>query len=710
VFALIQKEHMKAPVSVSIALGDKTIILETGLLAQQAKGATTVRLGDTVVLMTACASESPREGIDYFPLQVEYRERFCAAGKFPGGFFKRESRPSENEILAARFTDRPIRPLFSENYRNDVQIVGTLLSADGENAADILSILGGSTALMLSDLPFHGPIAGVRVGRVNGKFIINPTVLEREQSDLDLVYASNRNTPTMIEGDAKEISEADLVAAMRFAHEACVKLIDAQLELRRLAGLGDKVIVEPPTDHRMLNAARSIAGAELSAAYLIAGKQERRNGVSKIQESLKAKLTEQFPSITKEQFRATFDELGIEVVRVNVLEHGKRIDGRGADELRPLYAKVGLLPRVHGSAFFGRGETHALGTVTLGTSGDAQDVDAITGGPTSKPFMLHYNFPPYSVGETGRFGSPGRREIGHGNLAERSLAEVVPKDYPYTIRLVSDIMGSNGSSSMASICVGTLAMMDAGIPITRPVAGISCGLFTAPGKAKMVVDILGDEDHCGDMDFKVGGTRQGITGFQLDLKIRGLEWNLVEEAFAKCRDARMKILDYMESVIAKPREELSPYAPRITQVSIPVDKIGELIGPGGKNIRRIVELSGAQIDISDDGTVKVFSAKEEGMKLALQEITMITAEPEEGALYDGIVTGITKFGCFVEIFPGRDGLVHISELADCHVRSVEDVCKVGDQMWVKCIGIDEKGRVKLSRRAAMAEKDASEVK
>ena len=699
---------MKEPVSVSVAIGDnKTIILETGLLAQQAKGATTVRLGDTVILSTACASESPREGIDYFPLQVEYRERFCAAGKFPGGFFKRESRPSENEILAARFTDRPIRPLFAESYRNDVQIVGTLLSADGENAADILSIVGGSTALMLSDLPFHGPIAGVRVGRVNGKFIVNPTVKEREASDLDLVYAGNRNTPTMIEGDAKEISEADLVAAMRFAHEACVKLCDAQIELRRKAGLGDKVVTEAPADTTLIDAARTLAGAGLAEAYLIAGKLERRAAVGKIQESLKAKLAEKVPTMTKEQFRATFDELSIEVVRANVLERGKRIDGRGADEIRPLAAKVGLLPRVHGSAFFGRGETHALGTVTLGTSGDAQDMDAITGGPTSKSFMLHYNFPPYSVGETGRFGSPGRREIGHGNLAERSLAEVMPKDYPYTVRLLSDIMGSNGSSSMASICVGTLALMDAGVPIIRPVAGISCGLFTAPGKAKTVVDILGDEDHCGDMDFKVGGTREGITGFQLDLTLRGLEWTIVEEAFAKCRAARMKILDYMESVIAKPREELSPYAPRITVVTIPVDKIGELIGPGGKNIRRIVELSGAQIDINDDGTVKVFSSKEEGMTLALREINMITAEPEEGALYDGVVTGITKFGCFVEIFPGRDGLVHISELADFHVRNVEDVCKVGDQMWVKCIGIDEKGRVKLSRRAAMAEKDAT---
>ncbi len=697
---------MKEPVSVSVALGDKTIIIESGLLAPQTKGSATVRLGDTMILSTACASDSPREGIDYFPLQVEYRERFSAAGKFPGGFFKREGRPSENETLAARFTDRPIRPLFAESYRNDVQIVGTLLSADGVNAADILSIVGASTALTISDLPYHGPVAGVRVGRVNGCFVANPTVEERAASDLDLIYASNRNTPVMIEGDAKEISEADLVAAMRFAHEQCVKLIDAQLELRRKMGLGEKVITEPAPDMTLLNAAREIAGTALSEAFLIAGKLDRRNKVGAIEADLKAKMQEKFPEMTREQFRAMFDELTIAVVRENVLERGKRIDGRGFNDIRPLGGKVGLIPRVHGSAFFARGETHALGTITLGTNSDAQDMDAITGGPTSKSFMLHYNFPPYSVGETGRFGSPGRREIGHGNLAERSLAEVMPRDYPYTVRVVSDIMSSNGSSSMASVCVGTLALMDAGVPITRPVAGISCGLFTAPGKAVTVVDILGDEDHCGDMDFKVAGTRTGITGFQLDLKIRGLEWNIVEEAFEKCRAARMKILDYMESLIAAPRAELSPYAPRITELKIPVDKIGELIGPGGKNIRRITEISGTKIDIDDSGTVKIFSTQAAGMEIAVREVSLITAEPEEGAIYNGTVTGITKFGCFVEIFPGRDGLVHISELADFHVRTVEDVCKVGDQMWVKCIGVDEKGRIKLSRRAAMAEKDA----
>ena len=696
---------MNVPVSVQVQVGDKLLTIETGLLAPQANGAVTVRQGDTILLSTATATSSPREGIDYFPLQVEYREKFSAAGKFPGGFFKREGRPSEKEILTARFTDRPIRALFADGYRNDVQIVNTLLSADGENDCDSLSILAASAALTLSDLPFMGPIGGLRVGRIAGKFVANPTIKESEESDLDLIYAGNAETPVMIEGGGDELQEADLVAAMQFAHAECRKMIAAQLELRRKLGLPDKVVVDPPADHALLDAAREIAGAALRQAYLIPGKLARREAVAKASQDLKAKLLEKFPAMTSEQYRATSDELGIECVRRNVLESGKRIDGRSFDAVRPLQGKVGVLPRVHGSAFFGRGETQALGTVTLGTSGDAQDMDAIAGGATSKSFMLHYNFPPYSVGETGRMGSPGRREIGHGALAERSLERIMPKDYPYTVRLVSDVMSSNGSTSMASICVGTLALMDAGIPIQKPVAGISCGLFTGSGKTSVVVDILGDEDHCGDMDFKVAGTRDGITGFQLDLKIRGLPWAVVTEAFEKCRTARLHILDYMQTVIAAPRAEMSQYAPRIETLKIPADKIGELIGPGGKNIRRITEVSGTQIDIEDDGTVKVFSASAEGLKIAVREISMITAEPEEGAIYNGTVVGITKFGCFVEIFPGRDGLVHISELADCHVRTVEDVCKVGDQMWVKCIGVDEKGRVKLSRRQAMADRD-----
>ena len=696
---------MKNAVTVTTDLAGKSLTLECGVLAQQAAGSVTARIEETV-LFSAVTTAAPREGIDYFPMQVEYREKFYAAGRFPGGFFKREARPSEKEILTARLTDRPIRPLFPDEFRNDVQINNMLLSADGENDPDMLSIVASSAALTMSELPFLGPIAGVRVGRVDGTFVINPTHEERERSDLDLIYCSNRDLPMMIEGDAQEISEADMVAAMRFGHEACVKLIDAQLELRRKAGLPDKTIAVKGVGGPLMDAARAAGGAKLSDALQIAGKLERQERVGMVMAELKAALLETFPEMTDEEFRVVSDELEIEIVRRNVLEHGKRIDGRAFDELRELTAEVGVLPRPHGSALFSRGETQALGTVTLGTKSDTQSLDAIGGGEEEKKFMMHYNFPPYSVGETGRLGGPGRREIGHGGLAERSLRPVVPmEEFPYTIRLVSDIMGSNGSSSMASVCVGSLALMDAGVPISRPVAGISIGLFSGEDKAELVTDIIGAEDHCGDMDFKVAGTRNGITGFQVDLKIPGLAWNLVEGAFEQARVARGRILDYMESVIAEPRSDLSPYAPRIRQIQIPPDKIGDLIGPGGKNIRRITDLSGAQIDIEDDGTVSIFATSAESMDLAEREVGLITAEVEEGKTYQGTVVAVKEFGAFVEVLPGKDGLVHISEMADRRIESVADICQVGDQMWVKCIGIDERGRVRLSRREAMREMD-----
>jgi len=698
---------MKNAQSVSIDVGGKTITIEAGVLAQQAAGAVTVRIGDTVLFSAVTCSSAPREGIDYFPLQVEYREKFYAAGRFPGGFFKREARPGEKEILTARFTDRPIRPLFPPDYHNDVQINNMLLSADGQNDSDALSILASSAALVLSEIPFMGPIAGVRVGRVDGQFVINPTHTEREESDLDLIYASTRDLPLMIEGGGEEIQEDDLVAAMKFAHEACARLVDAQIELRKQLGLPDKTVELKESDTSLLDAARDAAGPELSDALLISGKLERHDAVNDIKDSLNEKLLETFPEMTAEDFRAMFDELEIEIVRANVLVHGKRIDGRGFDDLRELTGDIGVLPRTHGSALFNRGETQALGTVTLGTKSDKQNLDAITGGTSEKSFMLHYNFPPYSVGECGRLGFTGRREIGHGALAERSLIEVIPEDYPYTVRLVSDIMGSNGSSSMASICVGTLAMMDAGVKITSPVAGISIGLFSDEDKAELVTDILGAEDHCGDMDFKVAGTRKGITGFQVDLKIPGLSWDLVAGAFAKARDARMRILEFMKGVIAEPRSELSEHAPRITEIKIDPEKIGMLIGPGGKVIRGITELSGAQIDIDEDGTVSIFATTGESMAIATREVEGIMAEPEEGVTYEGKVTGVKEFGAFVEILPGKDGLVHISELADCRVESVDDICKVGDPMTVKCIGIDDRGRIKLSRRAAMRDKDRS---
>ncbi|MCK5850156.1 MAG: polyribonucleotide nucleotidyltransferase [Kiritimatiellae bacterium] len=699
---------MENTTSVTVNVDGKDITIEAGLLAQQAAGSVTVKMGDTILFSAVTCSNSPREGIDYFPLQVEYREKFYAAGRFPGGFFKREARPAEKEILTSRITDRPIRALFPESYHNDVQINNMLLSADGENDSDMLSIVASSAALTISDLPFMGPIAGVRVGRVDGKFIINPTHEERAKSDIDLVYAGTSDLPQMIEGSSSEVPEADLVAAMRVGQEACEKLIAAQLELRSKLGLADKVIEEPEEDTTWISAAREISGQELAEVMLIPGKAEREARLNKAREVLNEKMLERFEDMTAEQFRATFDVLEIETVRNNLLEKGKRVDGRSNNTLRQLVAQVAPMPRAHGSAIFSRGETQSLGIVTLGTKSDKQNLDAVTGGETEKKFMLHYNFPPYCVGECGRLGFTGRREIGHGALAERSLLEVIPEDYPYTIRLVSDIMGSNGSSSMASICVGTLAMMDAGIPITGPVAGISIGLFSDGDKDELVTDILGVEDHCGDMDFKVAGTRKGVTGFQVDLKIRGLKWDIVEGAFEQARVTRGEILDYMESVIPAPRQEMSKHAPRIEQVNIDPEKIGELIGPGGKNIRRITEISGAQIDIDEDGTVSIFASSGESMEMAVREVGLITAEAEEGKVYDGLVTGVKEFGAFVEILPGKDGLVHISEMADCRVNSVDDICKVGDRMTVKCLGVDDRGRIKLSRREAMADKDSKQ--
>ena len=700
---------MKDTTSVSVQVGGSTMTIETGLLARQAAGATVCRLGDSLMFSAVTCTDKPREGVDFFPLQVEYREKYYAAGRFPGGYFKREARPSEKEILTARITDRPIRPLFPEGYRNDVQVNNMVLSADGENETDILSVNAASAALHISDIPFMGPVGCVRVGRINGEFVINPTHTQRKESDLDLIYAGTRERFLMMEGAADEISEEDFLAAMKFGHAEVVKIVDAQHELRRMLGKPEKVITEVAPDAEKMAFLYANGESALRKALLIADKLERQNAVTAIKEELLAKTMEKWPEeIDAASFVTFFDTMEIDLVRRNILEDGKRIDGRANDEIRKLYAQIGVMPRAHGSAIFDRGETSALGSVTLGTKKDAQELDAITGGDPSKSFMLHYNFPPYCVGEVGRLGSTGRREIGHGALAERSLAPVVPQDYPYSIRVVSDIMGSNGSSSMASICVGSLALMDAGIPIKAPVAGVSVGLFTSKDESQkiLVTDILGSEDHCGDMDFKVAGTRKGITGFQVDLKLRGLTWDVVEAALARAKKGRLQILDFMASVLPEPRAELAAHAPRITVMTIPVDKIGALIGPGGANIRRICEISGAQIDIEDDGTVSIFANNAESLAIAQHEVASLTAEAEEGKIYGGTVTGIKEFGCFVEILPGKDGLCHISELADRRIGSVEDICKVGDKMTVKCIGVDDRGRIKLSRREAMRDLDA----
>ena len=698
---------MRNTTSVSIPLGSKTMTFETGLLARQAAGQATCQLGETIVFSAVTNTSKPREGIDFFPLQVEYRERFYAAGRFPGGYFKREGRPTEKEILTARVTDRPIRPLFAEGFFNDVQINNMLISADGENESDILSINAASCALQLSELPFLGPIGAVRVGRINGRFVLNPDQSQMKDSDLDLVYVGRHDLPMMIEGSAKEISNADMVAAMKFGHEAVEKICEAQDELRAKMGLPKKVFTETLPDEGQLAKLREICAADLEAALFTVKKQERQQKMAAVFDAAFPKMVEAYGEevMTENLFKKLFDCIEIELVRNGVLEKHKRMDGRATDELRPLSAEVAVLPRVHGSALFSRGETQAMGVCTLGTGQDEQEMDGLTGGPIKKRFTLHYNFPPYSTGEVKRLGGLNRREIGHGALAERSIRQVVPEDYPYSIRLVSEIMGSNGSSSMASICVGTLALMDAGVPIKCPVAGISIGLVTGEGKDPVLLtDIIGAEDHCGDMDFKVAGTRKGITGFQVDLKIRGLAWDLVAGAFDRAYQARLKILDKIEATIPAPRADLSPYAPRIVVVNINPEKIGALIGPGGKNIRHITETTGTQIDIEDDGKVSIFSNNKLNLDAALREVQALTAEPEVNKIYRGKVTGVKDFGCFVEFLPGQEGLVHISELADFRVNRTEDVVKMGEEIWVKCLSVEDNGKVRLSRKAAMHDK------
>jgi len=703
---------MKDTKSVSFDVGGRTMTIETGLLARQAAGATTVRFGDSMVFSAVTNTDKPREGIDFFPLQCEYREKFYASGKFPGGHFKRESRPTTREILCSRITDRPIRPLFPEGYYNDVQINSMVISADGENETDTLAVNAASAALTISEIPFMGPIGAVRIGRINGEFVINPTQKQRLESDLDLLYAGTHDRFLMMEGSAKEITEEDFLAAMKRAHIEVVKIVEAQLQLRRDLGKPDKHIEDGKLDEEKLAFLYAEGGEKLKAALLVADKLDREAQVKAIREDLCAKMKEKWPEeIDDVKFVHFFDAMEIAIVRKNVLEEGKRIDGRGFDEIRKLYAQIDLLPRAHGSALFERGETSAMGVVTLGTRKDAQDLDNIVGGASSQSFLLHYNFPPYCTGEVGKLGSTGRREIGHGALAERSLAQVLPDNFPYTIRVVSEVMGSNGSSSMATCCVGTLALQAAGVPIKAPVAGISIGMFTTPDESKciLVTDILGAEDHCGDMDFKIAGTRKGITGFQVDLKIRGLTWDMVEEALRKAKVARGQILDYMQTVLPESRAELSPYAPRISTMEIPKDKIGALIGPGGANIRGICELSGAQIDIveeGDVGVVHIYANNGESMRIAQEKVAEVTAQAEEGKIYEGTVTGVKEFGAFVEILPGIEGLCHISELADRRIARVEDVCKMGEKITVKCIGINDRGQVKLSRREAMRDLDA----
>ena len=647
---------------------------------------------------------------------MDYREKAAAAGRFPGGFFKREGRPSEKEILTCRVTDRPIRPLFPKGYFNEVQIQTLLLSADGDNDSDILSINGASAALMISDLPFAGPIGAVRVGRVNGEFVANPTHEQMESSDLDLVYVGNESDMIMFEGSADEIPEADFLQALKFGQESIAPLIAAQKELCEAAGKTKREFVPRVVEASVQAEAESIISDRITDALLIQAKLEREAACNALKDEMAEKLVEKFgeEEITDFIIGEAFYSIQKAAVRKLVLDDGKRLDGRGFDDMRQLSSEAGMIPRTHGSGLFSRGETQGLSLVTLGTTDDTQTFDAYTGGPNEKRFMLHYNFPNFSVGETGRIMGPGRREIGHGALAERSIAPVIPnlEDFPYAVRVTSEIMESNGSTSMAAICSGTLALLDAGVPLKRSVAGISVGLCTRYDDNKkieayeLLTDIIGWEDAFCDMDCKIAGTDEGITGFQLDLKLQGIPYSIMEEAIAKAKTARTAVLANMNGCLSKEREEMSPHAPRIVTIPIDPSKIGELIGPGGKNIKRIVEESGCEINIEDDGRVLIYSMSAEGLQVATDAIEGITAEVEVGKLYRGKVVSIKEFGCFVEVLPGKDGLVHISELANFRVKKTEDIVKEGDEIWVKCIGVDDKGRVKLSRKAAMEERKA----
>tara|TARA_B100000035_G_scaffold285867_1_gene269760 strand:+ start:190 stop:2382 length:2193 start_codon:yes stop_codon:yes gene_type:complete len=695
------------------------IQISSGTLAGLASGAVTISQGETSVFVSATAAATLRPGQDFFPLTVDYREKFTAAGRFPGGYFKREGKPTEKEILTSRLCDRPLRPLFPKGFLNEVQVIGYLLSTDMENEGDVLMVNGASAALMISDIPWNGPIGCVRLGQIDGEFVVNPTNEQMYDSTLDLIYVGNEKEMMMIEGSADQIPEDRFVEALEYAHEAIQDIIAAQRELAALCGKQKKEfeLVKVPDD--VLALCREITGNRMEDAIFADSKQERQVAVDAIKEEADKACEEKFgDDYDEDHVKMAFEVIQEEVYRDNILGKGKRADGRGPDDLREITCETGVVPRVHGSSIFTRGETQSLVLSTLGTSRDVQDLDGLTGGPTSKSFILHYNFPPFSVGEAGRFGFTGRREIGHGALAERSVLPVLPPEdeFPYAIRVVSEIMSSNGSTSMASVCGGSLALMDAGVPLSGHVAGISTGLVSEHdengniSKHVVLTDIIGAEDHFGDMDFKVCGTRQGVTGFQLDLKIQGLPFDIAKEAVKQVTAARMKILDAMDAALPSHRKELREHAPRIETVKIDPEKIGALIGPGGKNIRRITEVTGANIDIDEDnsGKVRIYATNSEAMQRALDEIELVTGEIEVGKIYRGIVRGVKEFGAFVECLPGKEGLCHISELADFRVNKTEDICKLGDEIIVKCIGIDDKGRVKLSRRAAMEENKPAE--
>jgi len=696
-------------VSFSGEVGSETLSIETGKLARQAGGAVLVSYGETRVLVTVVASDELREGIDFVPLTVEYQEKGYAAGRIPGNYFRREiGRPGEKATLAARLIDRPIRPLFPKSYRHETQVIAQVLSVDNENDPDVLAVVGASAALEISDIPFAGPIACVCVGRIDGHFKANPTRQELEESDINLVVAGSKDAVVMVEGGGHFVKEEDMLDAIFFGHKALQPIIDLQAELKEAVGLPKRAVSAIEIDEGLVGQVEEMSAERIEKAVRIAKKLDRQDALRNIKAEVLEKLGQDYVDRRGE----VCDILhGIErrVIRDLVISHGSRIDGRSFDEIRPIQCEVGLLPRTHGSALFTRGETQALGVVTLGSARDEQRIETLDGFEF-RPFMLHYNFPAFCVGEVRRLGGPSRRDIGHGGLSTRAVEKVLPskEEFDYTIRIVSEILESNGSSSMATVCAGSLALMDAGVPVSAPVAGIAMGLIKEEDTVLILSDILGDEDHMGDMDFKVAGTRDGITALQMDIKIHGLTKSIMEQALEQARRGRLFILDTMEKTMQKPRPEISPYAPKIISIQINPDKIRDIIGPGGKVVRSIQAETGTKVDIEDDGLVKVVGDNKEEAEKALKMIEAIVQEAKVGAIYEGTVRKIMDFGAFVEIFPGTDGLVHISQLDLKRVVKVTDVLKEGDKVKVKVLEVDRDGKIRLSRKAVLEDQKSGQ--
>ena len=693
-----------------IELGGRIFSIETGRYAKQANGSVMVRYGDTMVLVTAVAANEAKEGLDYFPLQVEYREKTSAAGKFPGGYIKREGRPTEKEILSSRLCDRPIRPMFPESFKNETQVIAMVMSYDGENDPDVLAACGASAALAISDIPFDGPIAEIRIGRIAGELVVNPTHEQLKLSDIELVVAGTSDSIMMVEGESKEVSEQELLDALKFAQQEIKKIVDLQNQLRTEAGKTKWVVTEKSVDANLKKDVYDLAEAKFKEiVYSILAKEERSAKNKELSESVKKSLAEKYPEQEK-VIGEILHDIEKDLMRERILKEGIRLDGRNTTQVRPITIELGNLPRTHGSALFTRGETQSLTNVTLGTKDDEQTVDGLLA-EYSKKFYLQYNFPPFSVGEVGRMTGVGRREIGHGNLAERSLKQVLPADelFPYTVRIISDILESNGSSSMATVCAGSLAMMDAGVPISKAVSGIAMGLVKEGNDYAILTDILGNEDHLGDMDFKVDGTSDGITGFQMDIKIQGISFEIMEKALHQAKEGRMHILGKMNETISKANDSLSPYAPRLVTMNVATDQIGLIIGPGGKTIQGMQRLFGVNINIEDDGTIHIASPNKENAQQAKEYIKKLTATPEVGEVYDGVVTKIADFGAFVEILPGKEGLLHISEIDNKRVNKVSDYLKVGDKITVKLLKV-EGGKFSLSRRKLLTEAAEKEAK